>query len=431
MGSVDFRTFHKYAPYIIRARKGAMMIRSRHGVGKSEAVKAFRNVMLYDPAEDRILFRGIDDAYISENEARLLDYGFQEARASQMTEGDLLGMPDPNGVEIREDEFVQAKGHTIRRNMVASKFRPYEWFLRACVSPQILFLDEVDRGVKEVRQGLFQLCDSRRIGDYILHPGTVVFAAINGGENSQDYQVEELDPAEQDRYVVFDLDPTHADWIDWAKQGNVPKLIWEFLLENSEHLEHNPAKKNSAGYEPGKVYPSRRSWHWFGVCLEGTEFLDNPKENWRGIQLLAQAYVGDEASVKLGHYAKAYAKILTPDDIIKKGKWADTANWDINDHLALIEKMSGAEIFNKKLTDKQMQNLVNYADNTPGELLMKLIIAVSGSENEISIQVMESNLSRFNGGTPVGKDYTLQQRLERILTGDNAEAIIAGLSSEN
>ena len=62
--------------------------------------------------------------------------------------------------------------------------------------------DEVDRATMEVRQGIFELCDSRKIAGQTLHPDTLIFAAVNGGEHGAQYQVGEMDPAELDRYTV-------------------------------------------------------------------------------------------------------------------------------------------------------------------------------------------------------------------------------------
>ena len=109
--SVDFKTFRTVAPFVIDVRK-PILIRGRHGVGKSEVV--------YQLAAD-------------------LGLPVVERRASQMTEGDLLGMPSPEAVEVNGQQ--------------GSKFNPFEWFLRACTSP-CLFLDEVDRATTEVRQGI-------------------------------------------------------------------------------------------------------------------------------------------------------------------------------------------------------------------------------------------------------------------------------------
>ena len=115
----------------------------------------------------------------------------------------------------------------------------------------------------EVRQGFFELADSRKIAGQYLHKDTLVFAAVNSGENSSQYQVGEMDPAELDRWTTFDLEPTIGDWLNWAK-NKVNPIIWDFINQDQNQLEHK------GDFEPNKVYPSRRSWHRFSDTLAGT-----------------------------------------------------------------------------------------------------------------------------------------------------------------
>ena len=204
--AVDFRTFVNIVPHVCEVRK-PVLIRGRHGIGKSEIV--------------------YQTAYT-------LAMPVVERRASQMTEGDLVGLPSTDGN--------------------VTSFNPPEWFKTACDQPVILFLDEVDRATIEVRQGIFELTDSRKLNGHVLHPDTLIFAAVNGGEHGDQYQVGEMDPAELDRWTVFDVEPTVEDWLDWGKEKVTP-IVWDFINQNRNHLEHE------GEFEPNKVYPSRRSWH--------------------------------------------------------------------------------------------------------------------------------------------------------------------------
>jgi len=63
--AVDFKTFRKVSKFVVDVRK-PVLLRGRHGVGKSEVV--------YQIAKD-------------------LNLPVVERRASQMTEGDLVGLP--------------------------------------------------------------------------------------------------------------------------------------------------------------------------------------------------------------------------------------------------------------------------------------------------------------------------------------------------
>jgi MoxR-like ATPase len=204
--AVDFKTFSSIVSHVTDVRK-PVLLRGRHGIGKSTVVYQY---------------------------ADTVNLPVVERRASQMTEGDLVGLP------------------VISDN--STTFNPPDWFKKACDEPVVLFLDEVDRATLEVRQGIFELTDSRKLNGHCLHQDTLVFAAVNGGEHGSQYQVGEMDPAELDRWTVFDIEPSVEDWLSWAKDNGINTVTWDFINHNRNHLEH------SDDYEPNKVYPSRRSW---------------------------------------------------------------------------------------------------------------------------------------------------------------------------
>jgi len=330
-----------------------VLLRGRHGIGKSEIVYQF---------------------------AEAKDLPVVERRASQMTEGDLLGLPSVEG-------------------NVTSWCAP-DWLHRACNEPVLLFLDEVDRAIPEVRQGIFELTDSRKISGNVLHPDTLIFAAVNGGEHGSQYQVGEMDPAELDRWTVFDVEPTAEDWLAWA-QDNVNSMVWDFINQNRSHLEH------SGEFEPNKVYPSRRSWKRFNDCLEASGLLD---EEGNDIFHLASAFVGFEAAISFNDFVSNYEKNVTVEMILDEGKVNLTEEFNINDHCALIDKMDAAATFGTVLTDDQVQNLADYFVTLGSEPAMKMWTAIGKGEQE---NVIKLHKSVATNGEKVAT------RLVTLLTGNN------------
>ena len=348
--SIDFKTFLSIIPHVVDARY-PILTRGRHGIGKSTLVYQL---------------------------AKQLELPVVERRASQMTEGDLLGLPKV------EDNVTQ--------------WLAPEWLHTACNKPVILFLDEVDRATMEVRQGIFELCDSRKIAGYTLHPDTLIFAAVNGGEHGAQYQVGEMDPAELDRYTVFDVEPTVEDWLAWAKT-EVCDEIWNFINQNHQHLEHRE------DYEPNKVYPSRRSWERLSKTLNGLDKIEHSPTLYH----LSTAFVGFEAAIALNDFIKNYDRQVTVEDIIDDGKLELTKDWKINDHNALIEKIKAKETFAEKLTDNRLQNVANYFVTLPSEVAMSLWQAMGNSE------FATHNVSRLHGMT-ASNGVKIQEYIVEILT---------------
>ena len=320
--AVDFATFLSVAPHILDARL-PVLIRGRHGVGKSEVV-----YMIADQ-------RGLPVV---------------ERRASQMTEGDLLGLPDTADTAINGRK--------------ATTWNAPDWLVTACEQPVVLFLDEVDRATMEVRQGLFELTDSRKINGWHLHPETLIIAAVNGGEHGAQYQVGEMDPAELDRWTVFDVDPSDEDWLKWAN-GKVASVVWDFINQNRTHLEHR------SDFEPNKVYPSRRSWKRFNDTAVPSGVFS--KDGDRDLLFnLANAFVGFEAAVALQSFVERYQFQVTIEDLLDHGQIDKTSDWGINDHAAMIEKFEAAGTMTSALNDTQIQNLANYFISLPSEVAMKM-----------------------------------------------------------
>ena len=287
--------------------------------------------------------------------ANKMDLPVVERRASQMTEGDLLGIPSPEGMDINGEQ--------------ASKFRPFDWLVQACTEPVVLFFDEIDRATIEVRQGIFELTDSRKLAGWTLHKDTVICAAINGGKHGAQYQVGEMDPAELDRWTTFDVEPSIEDWLDWARD-NVDGLIWEFINDNRDHLEHTD------DFEPNKVYPSRRSWDRLDKTLQLAGLYDSSSSS--AVFNLASAFVGFEAAVALADYIKNRDKVVKPQEIVDEGKLHLTNEFGINDHAALIEKMD--PFFKEKLSLEQLTNIAEYFKTLPSEVAMKLWYSLSSLE---------------------------------------------------
>ena len=319
--SIDFKTMLNVLPAITNARY-PVLIRGRHGIGKSTIV--------YQYGEEHNL-------------------PVVERRASQMTEGDLLGLPKVEGN--------------------VTTWLPPEWLHTACNEGVILFLDEVDRATTEVRQGIFELCDSRKIAGQVLHPDTHIFAAVNGGEHGAQYQVGEMDPAELDRYTVFDVSPTIEDWLSWA-DGRVSQVVWDFINNNHQHLEHTD------DYEPNKVYPSRRSWERLDKTLTGLGKVEATPTLYH----IASSFVGFEAAVALRDFVDNYKSIVTPEDIIDDGKHDLVVDFKINDHNALIESMVQQKCFDAELGENQRVNIATYMVQLPSELAMNLWKHITSGE---------------------------------------------------
>ena len=362
--AITFANLNSMIPTLLSGDENdlySVLIRGRHGIGKSWIAYQTARGLSWD--EDTNKTRPIQDGETS--------LPVVEIRASQMTEGDLLGLPSPHEVTINGEK--------------AASLRPFSWLVKACTEPVVLFLDEVDRATTEVRQGFFQLGDSRQINGWKLHPGTVVFGAVNGGVHAAQYQVADMDPAELDRWVCFDVEPSVEDWLNWGKT-EVHALVWDFVNQNKDHLEHK------GEFEPGVVYPSRRSWHRLSNTLAKVGMLDDENADLGLLFNLSHGFVGFEAAVALRDFVENYERQVTVEDILIDGNIEKTKDFGLVDHVALIEKIAATEVFANPIEDAQIVNLVLYFDYLPAEARMKLFTTLTAANSQISAE----NGSKFH-----------------------------------
>ena len=350
--AVDFATFSQIVEHVTAVRK-PVLLRGRHGIGKSTVVYQ----------------------YAAQQKMEVV-----ERRASQMTEGDLVGLP------------------SIETN--STRFNPPDWFKAACDRPVVLFLDEVDRATLEVRQGIFELTDSRKLNGHKLHDDTLIFAAVNGGEHGAQYQVGEMDPAELDRWTVFDIEPSVEDWLAWANDSGISQEVFNFINQNRSHLEHTD------DFEPNKVYPSRRSWERLDQCLAQAGLLEDASP---ALFNLTSAFVGFEAAVAFNDFIQNYDRQVSTDDILIKGDFSKLADFGINDHTAIIDKFEAEETFKDELEQDQIDNLARYFIMLPSEVAMKLWTVMGKGEVNNTVKLHKTDVD----GESVSKHFV------KMINGDN------------
>jgi hypothetical protein len=189
-----------------------------------------------------------------------------------------------------------------------------------------------------------------------------------------------MDPAELDRYSVWDIEPTVEDWLSWAKD-NVDSLVWDFINHNRSHLEHG------GDYEPNKVYPSRRSWDRLNQVLKGADLLENPGPE---MFALSSSFVGFEAAVAFNDYAKNYERVVSVEQLLNGERAEALEAFSLNEHCAMIEKIEAEEVCKAEFSEEHIKNLANYFVSLPSEAAMKLWSVISQAG-------VQDNVVKFHG----------------------------------
>ncbi|NCA17427.1 MAG: AAA family ATPase, partial [Betaproteobacteria bacterium] len=315
------------------------------------SIKTFLEVSSHLPVETSVLLRGphgIGKSQVVRQVAAHFGLPVTDRRLSQMSEGDMIGLPSTDGEVTR--------------------FNPPDWYKEACRTARCLFLDELNRATPEVMQAAFQVVLDRELNGWKLHPETRVYAAINA---SAAYTVNEMDPALLDRFWVVDLTPTAEDLIAWGRGKNPKKshghnlapIVADFLTSNEKWAD--PPRE----VEPGKVNSSRRSWERLGDALAAAGILEDANNPL--FYPMCLGYVGTEATIAFHSYAKTADNQVTGKDVIdsydrvqkKLKKLGQEKLVAVVDRVA--EHVTGKL---KKLDDNQGKNLAAFMKDLPGEL---------------------------------------------------------------
>ncbi len=106
----------------------------------------------------------------------------------------------------------------------------------------LLFIDEINRCEHTVQQELMNLILNREINGYKLHDSVKIIAAMNpsskyGGDF--DYQVVDMDVAQENRFVWLHMEPDYMQWLDWAINAGIEQKVIEFISTYPEYLHKN------------------------------------------------------------------------------------------------------------------------------------------------------------------------------------------------
>lgn len=338
-------------------------------------IKTFKTVAPNLPADIAVLMRGptgVGKSFLGKAVADAAGLPFIDVRGSTMSEGDVGGYPDIEGM---------------KESGVMTFCMP-SWFIRACREPVVLMLDELNRSLPGVQQSFFQLVLDRELGNdkdgnpYRLHPQTRVIAAVNHGS---EYDVNDMDPALLRRFWVCDLEPTTEDWLGWAENNGIDGVLMDFVKQNPQHLRVDPSS-----VEPGTVCPNPASWHRLNDSLAHMGYAPTDvagKERAPGFYALAMGFVGTEAAIAFTTFVEGYETVVSAEDILDdyknvKGRVKELTNDRLN---AVIDKLA-THCKNNEWTEAQAKNVGTFAKSLPGEMMVSLWNNISGTQKLPNIQ---------------------------------------------
>jgi GTP-binding protein EngB required for normal cell division len=305
-----------------------IMLAGRHGIGKSQILtRYFKSKGL--PV--KTLFLG------------------------QMSDpGDLLGLPN-------KDEKT---GKTV--------FMPPYWF-PVDGQPIVLFLDEINRARPEILQTVMDLVLNRKLAGRELPEGSRIIAAGNDGE---EYQLTDLDPALVSRFNIYTFRPTVEDWLLWATRTGLDERILNFIGANPELLDRSADTKEDQGLDKD---PDRRAWEKVARLMEN---IPNPLPVH---QKVVAGIIGVQAASQL--FLSFRKDDLSPIDLLTDFKKAKKSldKYELhqlsllNDALARFFETDKADTLDREMVRKNLKAYHDYLLKNNREAYAHFVSLIDGT----------------------------------------------------
>lgn len=268
--------------------------------------------------------------------------------------GDLLGLPN-------KDEKT---GKTV--------FMPPYWF-PVDGQPIVLFLDEINRARPEILQTVMDLVLNRKLAGRELPEGSRIIAAGNDGE---EYQLTDLDPALVSRFNIYTFRPTVEDWLLWATRTGLDERILNFIGANPELLDRSADTKEDQGLDKD---PDRRAWEKVARLMEN---IPNPLPVH---QKVVAGIIGVHAATQL--FLSFRKDELSPVDLLtdfkKAKKQLDKYELHqfslLNDALARFFESDKADTLDREMVRKNLKAYHDYLLKNNREAYAHFVSLIDGT----------------------------------------------------
>jgi ABC-type oligopeptide transport system ATPase subunit len=180
---------------------------------------------------------GIGKTALAKEIATINNWSLMVIDGNLLKEGEIGGLPT-----IESYTRVNHKGNKVEKKTtvyaVHNKLREIDEEISKGKTV-LLFIDEINRCEHTVQQELMNLILNREINGYKLHEDVKIVAAMNPSNkygSDFDYQVVDMDVAQENRFVWLHMEPDYMQWLDWAIDAGIEQKVIEFISTFPEYL---------------------------------------------------------------------------------------------------------------------------------------------------------------------------------------------------
>ena len=180
---------------------------------------------------------GIGKTALAKKIAKENEWSLVVIDGNLLKEGEIGGLPT-----IESYRAIDSNGNQVEKKMtvyaVHNKLKEIDEEIESG-KKVLLFIDEINRCEHTVQQELMNLILNREINGYRLHHNVKILAAMNPSSkygSDFDYQVVDMDAAQENRFVWLNMESDHLQWIKWAVSAGIDPKVIEFISTFPEYL---------------------------------------------------------------------------------------------------------------------------------------------------------------------------------------------------
>ena len=307
--------------------------------------------------------------------------------ANLLKEGEIGGLPT-----VEDYSFKDASGKDVRAKSTVYAIHTKLQEIDSLIyegKEVLLFIDEINRCEHTVQQELMNLILNREINGYKLHEKVKILAAMNPsskyGEDF-DYQVVDMDAAQEDRFVWLYMESDSKAWLSWAIENNLEQKVIEFISTFPEYL-HNTNNDEQIRATPrsfervSKIY---RIYKENKDTIAKRIFLNILKGN-LGARIAHEFMAFTQEDNKpLISYDEVFASAQLSQEVIAKVKV------ESHTRLYLIAKNILHTLEKKELLNSEIKRFVEFLEFYPVDLGLGIMQDIKESHNTVYKYCLEN-----------------------------------------
>ncbi|WP_434132557.1 ATP-binding protein [Sporomusa sphaeroides] len=333
---------------------------------------------------------GIGKTALAKEIARMNNWSLIVINGNLLKEGEIGGLPT-----IDSYTKVTAKGAALEKKTtvyaVHNKLREIDEEI-AKGKTVLLFIDEINRCEHTVQQELMNIILNREINDYKLHESVKIVAAMNPSNkygSDLDYQVVDMDAAQENRFVWLYMEPDYKQWLAWAIDAGIEQKVIEFISTFPDYLHKINAEDINAtprSYERissiYKIYKEKKA------AIPRAVFVNVIRGNVG--KLIAEEFVSFVESDYnlLIAYEDVFTGDVLPEAIIVRVK--NESHTRLYLSAKNILKTLEANIKNAAAAPGYIDRLIEFLKTYPVDLMIGIMKDIKNSYPEVYKQAIEN-----------------------------------------